>query len=141
MKDRFETFTGLIARIGRSIRKIKNQEMAAYNLKGPQVFCLYYLCTEDGPCASELCARCGEDKATISRALADLEQSGFITGEGGYRGALHLTQQGRLAAGIIEDKVNAVFERAGLSEAERDTFYRQLTSICAQLERMAEERI
>lgn len=28
MEDRFETFTILISRINRSIRKIKNQEMA-----------------------------------------------------------------------------------------------------------------
>ncbi len=141
MKDRLETFTGLITRISRSIRRIKNQEMEAYNLKGPQVFCLYYLCSEDGLCAAELCARCGEDKATISRALSELESGGFITSDGGYRGALHLTEKGAHAAGLIEDKIHAVFARAGLTEEERETFYRQLASICAQLERMADTRI
>ena len=34
MKERFETFTVLIAKISRNIRKIKNQEMAEYNLRG-----------------------------------------------------------------------------------------------------------
>ena len=43
MKERFETFTVLINRISRNIRKIKNQEMAEYNLRSPHISCLYYL--------------------------------------------------------------------------------------------------
>ena len=41
--ERFETFTVLINRISRNIRKIKNQEMAEYNLKSAHVSCLYYI--------------------------------------------------------------------------------------------------
>ena len=37
MKERFETFTVLIAKIGRSIKKIKNQEMAEYGLRSPHI--------------------------------------------------------------------------------------------------------
>ena len=33
MNNRFETFTVLINQISRNIRKIKNQEMADYNLR------------------------------------------------------------------------------------------------------------
>ncbi len=42
MRERFETFTVLINRISRDIRRIKNQEMAAYHLRSVHVSCLYY---------------------------------------------------------------------------------------------------
>ena len=79
MKERFETFTILINRISRNIRKIKNQEMAEYNLRSPHVSCLYYLYLSDGLTATELCERCEEDKATISRSLDYLETNGYLT--------------------------------------------------------------
>lgn len=43
MEERFETFTVLIARINRGIKRIKAEEMAEFGLKGPHVSCLYYL--------------------------------------------------------------------------------------------------
>ena len=68
MEERFETFTVLIARISRSIKRIKADEMADFELKGPHVSCLYYLSQQDGMTAAELCERCDEDKAAISRS-------------------------------------------------------------------------
>ena len=67
MEERFETFTVLITRISRSIKRIKADEMADFELKGPHVSCLYYLSQRDGMTAAELCERCDEDKAAISR--------------------------------------------------------------------------
>ncbi|MEE0969510.1 MAG: helix-turn-helix domain-containing protein, partial [Clostridia bacterium] len=78
MKERFETFTVLINRISRNIRKIKNQEMAEYNLRSAHVSCLYYLYMHKGATATDLCERCEEDKATISRAIDYLETNGFL---------------------------------------------------------------
>ena len=69
MQERFETFTVLINRISRDIRRIKNQEMAAYHLRSAHVSCLYYIYSLDGVTSAELCEHCEEDKATISRAL------------------------------------------------------------------------
>ena len=43
MQERFETFTVLINRISRDIRKIKNQEMADYHIRSTHVSCLYYV--------------------------------------------------------------------------------------------------
>ena len=68
MEERFETFTVLITRISRSIKRIKADEMADFELKGPHVSCLYYLSQRDGMTAAELCERCDEDKAAISRS-------------------------------------------------------------------------
>lgn len=48
MEERFETFTVLITRISRSIKRIKADEMADFELKGPHVSCLYYLSQQDG---------------------------------------------------------------------------------------------
>ena len=76
--ERFETFTVLIAKISRNIRKIKNNEMAEYDLRSPHISCLYYLYSSEGLTATELCERCEEDKATISRSLDYLEKNGSV---------------------------------------------------------------
>lgn len=68
MQERFETFTVLINRISRDIRKIKNQEMADYHLRSVHVSCLYYVYSLGNVTSAELCEHCEEDKATISRA-------------------------------------------------------------------------
>ena len=81
MENRFEVFTVSIANISRLIRKIENQEMKNLNLRSFHVECLYYLYASNIHTAAELCAKCGEDKATISRTLEDLEQKEFLTRE------------------------------------------------------------
>lgn len=53
MNERFETFTVLIAKISRNTRKIKNQEMAEYDLRSAHISCLYYLYGKDN-----MTARC-----------------------------------------------------------------------------------
>ena len=92
MQQRFEAFTVLIAKISRSIRRIKAEEMSEFHLKGPHVSCLYYL-TQLGPLtAGQLCDRCEEDKAAVSRSLEYLEQNGYDAWnvEGGYRAYLRM---------------------------------------------------
>jgi len=78
MQERFETFTVLINRISRDIRKIKNQEMADYHIRGAHVSCLYYVYSLGSVTSAELCEHCEEDKATISRAVDYLETNGFL---------------------------------------------------------------
>ena len=53
MENRFETFTVLVNRISRNIRKIKNQEMAEYDLRSAHISCLYYLYANPGLTAIE----------------------------------------------------------------------------------------
>ena len=43
MEERFETFTLLISKLNRSIKRIKSEEMDEFNLKSPHVSCLYYI--------------------------------------------------------------------------------------------------
>lgn len=140
MFERFETFTVLINRISRNIRKIKNQEMAEYNLRSVHVSCLYYLYTADGLTATDLCERCEEDKATISRALDFLEQEGYLVGavksQKRYKAPLTLTEKGRQMGAIIADKIDRVLDGIAdrLTEEERIAFYRSLALISEGLE-------
>ncbi len=145
MTERFETFTVLINRISRNIRKIKNQKMAEYNLKSSHISCLYYLYSSNGLTATELCERCEEDKATISRALVFLEENGFITCESKsakrYKSPLMLTEKGKDMGKKIYDKIKLVLDEVsvGLTESERTDFYKSLTIISSNLEKLTKE--
>ena len=72
MEEPYETFTVLIARINRSIKRIKSAEMAEFQLKGPYVSCLYYLSLTDGLTAAALCERPFPDHWMIWRKTATL---------------------------------------------------------------------
>lgn len=143
--DRFATFTVLINRISRNIRKIKNQEMAEYNLKSIHVSCLYYLYIEDKMTATDLCERCEEDKATISRALDYLETKGYLTCESKstkrYKSPFILTEEGRDIGKKIADKINGVLDviSTSLTEKERVEFYRSLSIISESLETVSKQ--
>lgn len=145
MKERFETFTVLIAKIGRSIKKIKNREMAEYGLRSPHISCLYYLYSSEGLTATDLCERCEEDKATISRALEYLESNGYILCESRsakrYKSPLILTEKGKEVGKKVVNKVDRVLCEvgAGLTEEERVAFYRSLAIISGDLERVSKE--
>lgn len=143
MQARFETFTILINRISRNIRKIKNQEMAEYKLRSAHVSCLYYLYSAERLTATDLCERCEEDKATISRALDYLETNGYLTCESKsakrYKSPLVLTEKGLEVGKKIADKINAVLDEisVGLTEEERIAFYRSLSIISESLEKIS----
>ena len=143
VEERFETFTVLIGRINRNIRKIKNQEMASYQLKSIHISCLYYLYSAGSLTAAELCERCEEDKAAVSRALDYLEKEGYLeTSDKNakrYRHPLHLTEKGVQASSIIAAKIDAVLEEinSSLTEQERLAFYRSLTAISNRLDAIA----
>ena len=140
MHERFETFTILINRINRNIRKIKNQEMADENLRSGHISCLYYLYLTEGLTSTDLCEHCEEDKATISRALDFLETHGYLTCESKnnkrYKSPLFLTDKGRDAGKKIADKIHHVLDEIGnsLTDEERMIFYRSLSVISENLE-------
>lgn len=145
MQERFETFTVLINRISRNIRKIKNQEMAEYHLRSVHVSCLYYLYIHKGATATDLCERCEEDKATISRALDYLETNGFLTCESKrakrYKSPLILTEKGSEVGEKIADKINGVLNAISgeLTEKERVEFYRSLAIVSESLEAVSQK--
>ena len=144
MMGRFETFTVLINRISRNIRKIKNQEMAEYQLRSSHISCLYYLHVGQELTATELCEKCEEDKATISRSLDYLEENGYLAlrerNVKRYKSPLMLTEKGREAGLRIAQKIDAVLDEisGGLTEKERAEFYRCLAVISDSLDAVAQ---
>ncbi len=140
MEARFETFTALITKINRNIRRIKTLEMAEFDLKSPHVSCLYHLYTAEGLTATELSERCEEDKAAISRSLDYLEQNGFLVCEAQkskrYKSRLTLTEKGLMVGKKIAEKVDHVLNLVsiGLNDGERAEFYRALHTISDNLD-------
>ncbi len=144
MQGRFETFTVLITTINRSIRKIKTEEMAEFDLKSPHVSCLYYLYTLDSLTATRLCEICNEDKGAISRSLDYLEKSGLILCRSDdkkrYNSPLELTAKGKEIAESIARKMNGILEKVGveLSDEDRKIMYRSLAVISENLQKLCE---
>lgn len=145
MIQRFQDFVTGITVCYKYIQRIKNAEMTEFGLKGIHVSCLFYLhCNPDGLTAAQLCQLCGEDKATISRIVADLRAKGYIAQSDGknYRAQLHLTGAGQDIAcqmmPLIESWVSAGGE--GLTEEQREIFYQSLTSIAEHLGARLDEK-
>lgn len=142
MKERFETFTALITKTSRNIKKLKNREMEQYGLRSSHISCLYFLYSSESLTATEICERCEEDKATVSRALDYLEENGYVSCESKlvkrYKSPFFLTEKGKEIGKEIYDKVNFVLNEIDkeLSEEDRIIFYRGLTVISDCIERV-----
>lgn len=140
MHQRFNTFTVLISKISRCVRKIKTEEMQEFDLKSPHVSCLYYL--SSGPMtAKELCEVCDEDKASISRSIEYLEKNGFIEsdtdGHKRYKTPLYLTERGKAVAESIAQKIGRIISEINdnISDEDREVFYKTLNSFATNLQK------
>lgn len=147
MIQRFEKFTTGITRIYKSIQKIKKYKMNALGLKGTHVMCLHYLSRHpEGLTAARLCRLCSEDKAGISRILADLEQKKLIRYEQEenrkkYRAKALLTENGLNESRKLKKLILRAVEAGGkgLSEKELEVFYHALSLIADNLEQTCSE--
>lgn len=143
MEERFETFTVLLNRINRNIRKIKNEEMANYDLRSPHISCLYYLYAFGEMTSKDLCERCEEDKATTSRSLEYLENNAYLVcksnGKKRYNAPFVLTEKGMCAGKFIAEKIASVLDEisCGISDEERAIFYRSLSIISENIDKVA----
>ena len=146
MEERFQTFTVLVAKLNRCIRKIKTEEMAEYQLKSPHVSCLYYLYKVSPMTAKELCDVCAEDKANISRSIEYLESNGFLVcctqQQKRYKAPLMLTEKGKTVAKRLSERIDEVLAEAGdgVSEEDRAVMYRSLICIHRNLQKLCEAR-
>ena len=144
MLERFETFTVMIARLNRCIRKIKTEEMAEFDLKSPHVSCLYYLYKSDSLTSKELCDICEEDKANISRSIEYLEKNGYLVckskTEKRYKSPLILTEKGRMTGEHIVRKIDTILDSVseGIPEEHREIMYRSLSVICDNLQKICD---
>lgn len=142
MIDRFEKLTTGVSRIYKKIQKIKKHEMNTLGLKGTHVMCIYYLASNPTDLtATDLCGKCNEDKAAVSRMLTELESNGFISYENTaagkkYRTPVTLTSKGQNYAAQISEIILQVTEMSGkgITAEEREIFYRVLSVIADNID-------
>lgn len=148
MLDRFERFSYAISEISRCWRKLASEELAKYGLKSPHAT---YLTTmykyPDGITVPLLCEVSGKDKSDASRMIAILEEKALVkkltVGGTLYRGVLVLTEKGKRAAEQVCARASKAVEVAGkdLDDETRETFYKALDSITANLTEMSKDGI
>ena len=148
MTYRFEMFTTAIAEINRCIQKIKAMEMTEFNLRGGHLMCLYYLLHHpEWLTVSEISVLCDEDKAAVSRFMADLQERRFAFCQASgarkkYRAKLFLTEPGKEIAHSVDQRVERAVNRGGdgLTETQRVSFYDALLRITHNLKRYYDEK-
>lgn len=140
MKSRFESFVITVWKMNKIVRNIKIAEMERYGLKAVHVMVLHYLKNNPlGLTAAELTKLTLEDKAAMSRALASLEEKGYLSVEKAngkkYNAVVFLTEEGKKVAEEMSEKADKAVENCSLSltEEERESFYRSLAAIAENL--------
>ncbi len=146
MISRFEEFTKSVSQAYKYIIKIKSHEMTEFGLKASNVTCLFFLGKHtDGLTATELCELCMEDKAAVSKSLAVLKEKGYVTQDDDkkYKAKYVITPQGKDVFDQISVIIEKVVEKVGdgLTDNERETFYKalgmivkNLAAICGEVE-------
>ena len=143
MHKRFQTFTLLIAKISRNIRRIKSEAMVQFDLKSPHVSCLYYLYNNRALTAKELCDMCDEDKGAVSRSIAYLEEDGYVEYQVAenkkYKNKLTLTVKGKKVGKFILERINDVLLKSseGICDEDRETLYRCLAIVSENLQQVS----
>ena len=146
MLNRFSRFLLAISEIDRCWHKLAAEEMSKYELNSPHAVYLTTLYdSPEGITAARLGELCGKNKADVSRMIAILEKKGLVRKEavGGnlYRARLLLTEDGRQAAEHVQRRAALAVELAGsgMSDADREVFYRCLETITTNLQALSRE--
>ena len=146
MLNRFERFSFAMFEISRCWHKLAVEEMAKYELNSPHAVYLTTLYNyEEGITAAKLGELCCKNKADVSRMVAILVRKGLVRKEanGGnrYRAKLLLTEKGKQAAEHVQQRAAVAVELAGsgMSEEEREVFYRCLERIKSNLQTLSKE--
>lgn len=156
MLERFENLTAGITQIYKCIQRIKKHRMNSLGLKGTHAMCIHYLSVHpEGLTAADLSRVCLEDKASVSRILSDLEEQGYIhygTDSDGkkYRANALLTESGKEYAKKVNELILHATQEGGtgLTDEEREVFYRvlfrisdNLTRLCSELEQESAQNL
>lgn len=146
MLNRFTRFSLAIAEIDRCWHKLAAEEMAKYGLNSPHAVYLNTLYQYgEGITAARLGELCCKNKADVSRMVSILEKKGLVrkesTGGNLYRARLLLTDEGKRAAEHVRERASLAVELAGagLSDGDREIFYRTLELITENLQTLSKE--
>ena len=142
---RFETFSMLITKINRNMRKLKSQEMRQFNLRSSHVHYIYYLYKEKALSLKQLSEICVSDKAAVSRGIDELQELGYVkqSGKRQYKLSFSLTEEGEKIGERLALKVDSVLEATsiGISEEKRLEFYNNLSKISENLQRLVDDNL
>lgn len=140
--ERFETFSQLISRINKNIRRLKRDEMAKSNLRSAHLQYLYTLYKEGALSLKQLSEMCVADKAAVSRTVDELLTLGYVreSKRGRYKHTFSLTERGEEVAASLTKRVGAVLREIGteINEEQRIEFYSMLTKISDVLQKIAD---
>lgn len=138
MIDRFNQIAGAVSQMNKNLQRIKREGVEDLGLKGSHVMCLHKLSSAPtGLTASELAEACQEDKAAISRSIAELQERGLVElrGDKKYRASILLTEQGRDTAEQINQRIARAVSAMSVSmnDQQRRAFYETLEEISRNL--------
>lgn len=146
--DRFQTFTGFILELNRDLQRLKELEMRPFGLRANHVMCLYYLGKHpEGLTVMELTKACREDKAAVSRSVAQLVEKALVSGsfpenKRSYRTKLSLTAAGAELVEKINERVEAIMTGGsnGLTDSQRENLYVAMEIVINNLSRYIAQR-
>ena len=142
LTERFEAFVLMILQLNRAVTKIKELEMNRLGLKGGHANCLFFLGENpEGMTIGQLAEACCEDKAAVSRSVAQRVEKGLARndapeGTRGYRSPYRLTPRGQVVASQMYDRVEKVVSLggAGLTDQQRRSLYESLRTVLGNLD-------
>lgn len=144
--NRFEEFVTLTNMVYKGLQKVKSYEVKGLGLKGSHVMCMFYLGQhEEGLTSGELCEKCREDKAAVSRNLKYLVEKGFVKlaeeDDKKYKLKNVLTEEGKEAYAQILQLVYKAEERfgTGMNAKERAAFYKGLRNVAGKFDEFCRE--
>ncbi len=140
----FEVFLGMAVNALRSIERIKAKQMSEFGLSGTHTICMRRLFeSPHGLTRTELAARCGVDRAQITRVIGELIAEDCVSEVGSgshYRKKCVLTEKGRAVTDRINTLVTQIQEQVSgsIPREELAIFYKTLAEICDNLKRAEE---
>ena len=138
-KARFIKFSALLNSAEKSISRMKHKKMDSYGLDNAHTLCVCVLSeAEEGLTKTELAARCGVDKAQISRVVTALQKKNFIgtpSGEKAYKQKYTLTDDGKNKAKEINALILEInsYVSGSIPKEDMITFYATFETICKNL--------
>lgn len=149
MRKRFTVFSNLFSKLDVHWHKLAVREMSKYELSSSHAVYLHalYEAGQEGITAAELAKACEKNKGDVSRMVAILIRKGLVkrvaVGRNMYRAKLVLTEKGAAAAEQVQQRAEMAVALVGegLSNEEKDTFFKALEVITNNLQKLTEDGI
>lgn len=142
----YELFPAAVFRLYRDVIRIEQRDMEKHGLRGSMAQYLAMLWQfPEGITAARLSEICDKDKAGVSRTVAQMEQLGLLTRQGGsasgYRARLVLTDKGKELAGEIRRRGREALAAAGegMEGEQWESLCRTLWKIADRLQVLARQ--